>query len=229
MSRGEDGLLTLIDQQQVPAVPHFENCINTWQELKWKLNDLLTCPHNHKTLVIDTLNGIERLIHEHECQTEYDGKWDKFDAYGRGYTACTQYYIELTKMLDALRSNGMAILCLLHSQVKTFQNPEGNNYDRWEPVLSKQAWSVFDRWFDAILFGQFETFQKTTSKDPGAKAKAVGGSTRIINTVRTAAFDAGNRHGLPEVIECGSNAETAWKNFSQAMRTAATKPQPTKE
>ena len=108
----------------------------------------------------------------------------------------------------------------MHSQVKTFKNPSGQDYDRWEPVLAKQDWSTIDRWLDMILFGTFETIAANKVKDPNAKVKAKGGHQRIIMTQRHASYDAGNRHGLPEEIDCGDSPNQAWQNFISAIRAA---------
>lgn len=222
MTRGEDGLCTLMDAGQLPPVQHFPELFESWPDLKCALHELNTRPHDFKTVVLDTLNGAERLCYEYMVETTCDGSWEKFDAYGRGPKLAVAEIILFTQLLDNLRAKGMSILCLCHSQVKTFRNPEGTDYDRWEPVLEKQTWGHCDRWADMILFGNFETFAET--KDARAtKAKAKGGQQRILCCERTAAYDAGNRHGLPPEIECGDGPEEAWANFIKALRAGKEK------
>jgi AAA domain len=216
MTRGEDGLATLIDSGQLPPVAHYPECFMSWPDLRAGINELIVQPHNYKTFVLDTLNGAERLIHEHYCQTKMGGNWTEFDAFQRGPNLAVAEVIELTKLLDRLREIGMRIICLIHSKPQTFKNPEGNDYDRWEPVMAKQSWAILDRWFDMILFGNFEV---TVQAKGQAKGKAVS-QTRLIMTQRSPAFDAGNRHGLPPEIECGNSPKEAWDNFVAAMRTA---------
>jgi hypothetical protein len=217
MTRGEDGLCTLIDSGQLPEVPHFPRPFDGWLDLKCALHELNTKPHTYKTIVLDTLNGAERLCFEYLVETQMDGSWEKFDAYGRGPKLAVAEIIEFTRLLDNLREKGLSILALCHSQVRTFKNPEGLDYDRWEPVLAKETWGHIDRWADMILFGNFETFAE--SKEARAtKAKARGGQQRVLCCERTAAYDAGNRHGLPPEIECGSSAAEAWAAFIQALK-----------
>lgn len=216
MTRGEDGLLTLMKSGQVKPTKHFPDPACSWNDLKLALNELVVKDHPYKTLVLDTLNGAERLCHEDFVERECDGNWQNFDAYGRGPKLAVKGFIELTQLLDDLRRKGMGIICLCHSMVKTFNNPEGPNYDRWEPVLAKESWAHVDRWTDMILFGAFETI--TEDKRNTGKAKARDGQTRLIMTERHAAYDAGNRHGLPPEIECGGSAEEGWKNFVEALR-----------
>lgn len=141
MTRGEDGLLTLIDAGQLPPTPHFPEPVQNWNHLLMALQELVAMEHDYKTLVLDTLNGAERLCHEWVCEHQCNNRWEDFDAYGRGPKMAVAKMIELTQVLDRLRIKGMSILLLCHSQVKTFKNPEGADYDRWEPVLAKESWA----------------------------------------------------------------------------------------
>src|SRR5947208_2512002 len=59
MTRGETGLLTLIDAGRVPPTPHFPEVL-TWQNLLDGIEALTREPHEFRTLVIDTMNGCER-------------------------------------------------------------------------------------------------------------------------------------------------------------------------
>jgi AAA domain len=215
MSKGEDGLLTLIVNGLVPAeTAHFPECFGDWVGFKKALMGLANEEHSFKTLVLDTVNGFERLCHEHICQAEFEGKWDKFTDWGKGPKVSLAEWSSLTGLLDGCRKKGMGIFLLCHSSVRTFANPEGPNYDRWEPTLSKEAWAHLDRWCDMILFGTHET---VTPGKENQKSKAKGGTERVIHTERCAAFDAGNRVGLPSSIECGSSAKEAWDNFREAL------------
>ncbi len=216
-TRGEDGLETLIKAGQLPETAHFPETFQTFNHLMLALDELILEEHSYKTCVIDTFNGAERLIIEHLVQTKFNNDYEKFDAYGRGAKFMAEPVYELLKKLDGLRSQmNMGIILLAHSQVKTFQNPEGPNYDRWEPVLMKETWAIVDRWVDMILFGTFETFAEKERKTD-IKVKATGGQTRLIHTERSAAFDAGNRYGLPSTIEGGSDSKEAWTNFVTAL------------
>lgn len=218
MTRGEDGLLSLMEAGLVPPTAHFPEPFAVWGALCAAVASLAKGGHAYRTLVIDTINGAERLAHEATCAADCNGDWTSFDSYGRGVKLSLARVIALTTALDRCREAGMGIILLAHSQVKTFKNPSGPDYDRWEPTLAQQTWAHLDRWADMILFGQFEVV--TEQKDRRAtKAKATGGQTRLIMTERNAAFDAGNRMGLPPEIECGESAADAWLNFTNALKT----------
>lgn len=220
---GETGLETLINAGQVPETAHFPQC-ETWDELLSCIDVLTEGEHEHKTLVIDTMNGAERLCHEHVCRIHYGGDWGKegFTGYMRGAeVALSDWRIFLNK-LDTLRSTRKLILmALCHTKVKNFKNPEGADYDRYQPDMNEKTWGLSHKWADAVLFLNFETFVDQT--DTKKKGKATSTQQRFLYTVKHAAYDAGNRLGLPDEIDMGSSAEEAMANFRQAIADGRSK------
>lgn len=220
LAPGEDGLLTLIDNGELPETPYLDAQVKTFTDLKAHLRSILLAEKwPFSTLVIDTLNGIEPLLINHCIEKDFEGSRKNYDAWNKGQkTFLGEYIKELLSILDEIRlRKNMAIILICHSQVKTFTNPEGPNYDRWEPTLVKEFWALVDRWVDAILFGNFEVLVDAAPKQ--AKGKGMGGQTRIIYTERHAAYDAGNRLGLPPEIDCGATPQEAWANFKNALKT----------
>jgi len=211
--------MTLIDSGELPPTAHFPQCVSSWPELLMCLSELVIKESPYKTLVIDTLNGAERLCHEHVCEKRFGGDWGPggWLSYGAGPKAALTEFLDLLKTLDRLREQrGMSIILLCHAAPKTVRNPEGNDYDRWEPVLERPTANTLARWADMILFGAFEVVL-SGEKDPKKKAKAKG-QHRIIRCEPNAMWEAGNRHGLPSEIECGESASEAWANFALALK-----------
>ena len=178
--------------------------------------------------MIDTLNGAERLCHEHVCRRDYGGRCgrDGFTAFMTGYEVSLADWREFVGLLDRLReSKRMGILALAHSRVATFKNPGSADYDRFLPDLHPKTWALTHKWSDAVMFLNFETY--VDSDRPELKGKGKGGSRRKLYTQRTAAFDAKNRHGLPAEIDGGRSAAEAWTNLASAMKAAKTAAPPT--
>ncbi|VTT98774.1 Putative uncharacterized protein OS=Magnetospirillum magneticum (strain AMB-1 / ATCC 700264) GN=amb0352 PE=4 SV=1: AAA_24 [Gemmataceae bacterium] len=220
MTSGETGLDTLINAGQVPETAHFPE-LRTWKDLRAALAALQDEPHDFRTLALDTLNGAERLCHEYVCQRDFDGNWgrDGFTAFMTGYEVALAEWRAFLDGLDRLRTvRKMSILALAHTKITTFKNPEGSDYDRFTPDLHHKTWSLTHKWADMVLFANFVAH--VDGKTGDAKGKAKGGHRRVLYTTRTAAFDAKNRHGLPEQIDAGRNAPEAWENFFQALRAA---------
>lgn len=213
-AKGETGLETLIDSGQLGETPHFPEC-ETWSDMMGIIAALREEDHDYKTLVLDTLNGVERLCHEHVCTRDFGGDWgDKgFTSYQRGYDIALADWRQLLALLDELRTErGMAIIGLCHTKVSPFRNPEGEDYDRYTPDMHAKTWGLSHKWADIVLFGNFETVVDEKNR------KAKGGQVRTMYAVRHAAYDAKNRHGLPEVIEMGDSGKEAWSNFKAAMQ-----------
>jgi hypothetical protein len=225
MTRGETGLETLIDSGRVPETPHFPELMN-WPDLLAAVAALLIEPHDFRTVVIDTLNGAERLCHEHVCHREYAGRWGRegFTAFNNGYEVALADWREYLTALDRLRAERkMAVLVLCHSKIGTYKNPEGPDFDRFIPDLHPKTWGFTHKWADYVIFQNFDT-HVDAGKSP--RPKGLGGTHRVLHTERTAAFDAKNRHGLPARIDCGAGAAEAWANLTAAMRAGRTRPQP---
>lgn len=218
MAKGETGLETLIDAGRLPEIPHFPETM-TWADALSQLQWLLTAEHPHRCLIVDTLNGMERLCHEHVCETQFGGRWGKdgFTSYQQGYDVSLADWRMLLAEFDALRNKGMSVICLCHTKVAPFRNPEGADYERYQAAMHPKTWELTARWADMIGFMNFETFVDESNK---ARPKGKGGQVRMMYTERHAAYDAKNRFGLPEQIELGNSAEEGWNNFTAALKAA---------
>ncbi len=229
MPAEETGLQTLIDNglvKETPYLPPFEK----WEDWLDALDYLTDSDEAHrdyqqkygvplKCLPLDTGNGFEKLCHEFICKRDYGGRYDKqgFLSYMQGYEAAIPEWKIMLAKLDKLRDvRKVRPVILCHTRIKNFKNPEGSDYDRYMPAMHEKTWEVTHRWADVILFGNFFT---DVAKD-GARAKGVGGQQRQLYTVRHAAYDAGNRLGLTDEIDCGSSAADAWENFVAACKAA---------
>lgn len=219
MTRGEDGLRTLLANRLVPETPHFDDEAATWNEVLLGVQELIVGDHEFKTLVVDTLNGAAALCVDHVTRVTYGGDAAKFADYGRGWKVVPGEWQKLLDTLGRLNEKGVSILLLAHADVKTFKNPEGLDFDRYTPRMPPQQWEPVEAWADMVLFGQLETFVKTDNPK-ASKGKAFGGQDRLLYCERTAVADAKNRHGLPAVIHCGQGADKAWEALAGALTKA---------
>lgn len=218
MTRGETGLLTLIDHGRVPPVDHYDTAM-TWRELLEQVRHATENDTGHKYVVLDTLNGAERLCFQHVTDEQFDGSVQAFGNYGKGVDVAMGEWQRLFDMLDELRRvRRVGIALLAHTKVSTFKNPEGDDFDRYSPDCSVKGWGMAHKWADIVLFAAFDDFAK---KDKGAlKAKGVGGVKRSFHTTRTAAYDAKNRIGLPATIPMYDAPDGGWRALVKAMKEA---------
>jgi hypothetical protein len=216
---GETGLETLIDAGRLPEIPHAPAAQN-WDEVLAVVEFLRTEDHGFKTLVIDTINGAEALMHRHVCDRDYKGEWNEhgFLSYNKGYEVSLKDWIGFLNALDGLRAERkMTIFALCHTKVKPFKNPEGPDFDRYQPDMHEKTWGLSHKWSDCVLFGNFEITVQT-DKPEAKRGKGTGGNFRMLYTERHAAYDAKNRLGLPSEIEMGNSPQEAWAAFTAALK-----------
>lgn len=219
---GETGLETLIDSGQVAQTPHFPS-VKNWMQLLDAVNLLKTGEHDYETLVLDTINGAERLNHEAVCMSQFGGDWGEkgFASYQTGYLVSLKPWENFLCGLEDLRqSRKMRIVMLCHSKISSFDNPDGGNYKRYEADLHWRTWGETKKWADMVLFGNYHTVVKNAKgvEDGKGPSKGYGGNQRYVYTERCAAYDAKHRHGLPQQISFESTPKEAYLNFTAAVK-----------
>ena len=195
----EDGL-DQIDCNSFPLARRFDEVMSA-------ISVLYSEEHDYQSVVIDSLDWLERLIWDDVCR-EYGVKSiEKVDGgYAKGYTHALTQWREVLDGLDALRNQrGMAVILLAHTKIEKFEDPESVAYDRYSPRLHKHAAAMITEWCDAVLFATRKF--RTESEDAGfnrkrAIAVALGsdGGERILRTVGGPSCIAKNRYSLPSEL-----------------------------
>ncbi|MGH8523791.1 MAG: ATP-binding protein, partial [Gammaproteobacteria bacterium] len=181
----------------------------TWQEILDAVRELETAKHEYKTLVLDTVDWAEPMLWEHICKRDGFANVEAY-GYGKGYQAALDEWRVFLGALERMRkARGMHIILVAHSWIKPFKNPEGEDFDRYELKLNPKASGKIKEWADAVLFANHETFATEDKKTKRIKGVSTG--ARLLYTQRTAAFDAKNRHSLPESLPL------SWEEFEQAI------------
>lgn len=184
----------------------------SWAEVLEALRTLKEDNHSFETLVVDTLDWIEPLIWREVCAR--DGKQlieEVGGGYGKGYTAAVDEWRKLLATLEQLQAaKRMHVVLLAHSHIKSFKNPEGDDFDRYQIKLNERAAGPLKEWADAVLFAKHETL---AHKDKQKRVRGVSTGARLIHTERTAAYDAKNRYSLPEELPL------SWEDFYAAAKS----------
>jgi hypothetical protein len=162
------------------------------------LKTLLDEDHEYKTLAVDSLDWLEPLIWEKVCQEHGKKSIEEF-GYGRGYVEALKQWREYIDILNRLRDEkSMTIIQIAHNQIKRFESPEIEAYDRHELKLHRKAGDLILEHSDCCFFANFKLGTvKTQGKGGQTNTKAVQGD-RVIYTQAKPAFLAKNRYGLPE-------------------------------
>jgi hypothetical protein len=183
--------------------------LQTWGDAFDAITELTNAPHSYKTLAVDTLDWLEPMCWRQVCEAGHKASIEDF-GYGKGYTAALDEWRVLLAALERLRATrGMHVILLAHSWIKSFKNPDGDDFDRHELALHLKTGGLIKQWCDAVLFANYETL--TTKGKDEKRAKGVSTGARLIHTQRRAAFDAKNRYDLPETLPLD------WQTFAEAV------------
>lgn len=187
----------------------------SWNEVLEAVATLTNEQHKFQTLVVDTLDWVEPLLWAHMIRRDRNPKNDlktiEDYGYGKGYNAALDDWRVLLAALERLRkAKGMHVVLLAHSWIKSFKNPEGDDFDRYELKLNAKAAGLWKEWADDVLFARFEILAHKDTQT--RRVRGVSTGARLIHTERTAAYDAKNRHSLPEELPL------AWADYEAAVK-----------
>ncbi len=192
----EDGLGE-IDCDRFPLAENYAQVIDA-------LGALYTEEHDYKTVVIDSLDWLERLIWAEVCRKRGVQSIEDI-GYAKGYAFALTQWREVLDGLSALRDpvngRGMQIVLIAHAKIEKFENPETDSYDRYSPRLHKLASAIIQEWCDEVLFATYRVHTRQVDEGFDRKvAKGIGSGERIIRTTERPAHVAKNRLNLPDEL-----------------------------
>ncbi|MBF0093948.1 MAG: ATP-binding protein [Alphaproteobacteria bacterium] len=192
-------------------VDHFP-VARTFEDVMEALASLYSEPHDFKTVVVDSVDWLEPLVWARVCK---DNGWKTIEdpGYGKGYVAALDLWRQYIEGLDALRDEkGMTVIQIAHTEIKRFDSPEHEPYDRYVIKLHTRASALLQEHSDAVLFANYRI--STVKSDVGFNKKvtrALGSGERVLYTAERPAFLAKNRYGLPDSLPL------SWDAFAAAM------------
>jgi hypothetical protein len=205
----EEGL-DAIQADAFPLCKTFEDVIDC-------IAVLISEEHKFRTVVLDSADWTERLVHG---RVAADNNVASIDAigYGKGYKAAVDYWRQILDGLDVLRNDkGMQVILLAHSQIKRFDDPLADPYDRYQLDLHSAVASVVTEWCDALLFANQR--YSTVKSEVGFNQKvtrAVGNGDRVIYTQERPGWHAKSRWSLPDTLPLD------YSKFSASLMDAMT-------
>lgn len=192
----------------------------SYQDVLDALDDLTANPgHGYETLVIDTADALESLLHAHLCKV--NGKKDiEAFGYGKGYKMALSEMRAFLSRLEVIQSQGMAIILLAHSLVRTFKNPDGPDFDRYQLCTHDLVGAQLKAWCDVVGYLRFDDGAAVLPGDSSQAPRARGWSTgrRLIQLAHEARWDAKCRLSMPAEIELG--VANPWQPFAEAKDAA---------
>jgi len=200
----EDGLDS-IDAKAFPLCQSYEDILSA-------IGTLYNEPHDFRTAVLDSLDWAEALIAK-----KVEAEFSEADrSYGKDRSLIANFMREMLEGLNALRlDRGMAIVLTAHCEIRKFDDPTGDSYDRFELKLSKHCKPLVQEWADVVGFTQIKAIVR--KEDAGfnkKRGRAIDQGERVLRTEPAAAYDAKNRYGLPPELPL------LWSAFADSLSEA---------
>ncbi len=171
----------------------------TFDEFMDNMKQVRDGEHEYKTLVVDSVDWLQTLIHEKYCVVE-NIKSVESKGFGKGYVECLEYWRQYLDILDACRDRGMIIFQIAHSEIKKVEDPRVDSWDRYVIKLHRRASDLLQEHCDIIFFAAFKLGQvKRQGKGGGLTNKTIKGD-RCLYAIDNPAYLAKNRYNLPEEL-----------------------------
>lgn len=206
-------------------IPTFPDQVKTFADMESVIT-ALHGHHDHKSLIIDTIDWLESIVWAKQIEAEPLNEKGKtvndIEGYGfgKGYVKALRWWRYLMSGFESLREKkGMNIILLAHTEVKRYDPPETDPYDRYHLKLHKSAASLWQEWADISIFCNYRVrIEKTDVGFNKEVKRGAGTGERVIYTEERPAFLAKNRWGLPPEIYIGN--DKTWAAFHQALNEA---------
>lgn len=174
--------------------------IETYDALLDIFGELLTEDHEFKTVIVDSLDGLENLVWDATCERLSVSSIEE-PGYGKGYVEADTEWREFLGGVGALSRAGINVVMLAHPEIVRFDSPTTDPYSRYTLKMHKRANALVREQADVVAFMNYRISLK--EKEVGHKktvTHAEGGKERQIHLVEGAGFVAKNRFSMPDSI-----------------------------
>jgi hypothetical protein len=174
--------------------------VESFQDVLDFFESLLTTEHDFKTVIVDSLDGLEPLVWADTCQKN---GWANIEdaGYGKGYIATDANWRDYLGGVQELSRNGIAVVQIAHTDIARFDSPTTDPYSRYGIKLHKRASGLVQEAADIVGFINYRVTLK--EKDVGFNKKvghAEGGGDRQIHLEERPGFLAKNRYSMPSSL-----------------------------
>lgn len=209
----EDGADHLFDEHGKP-VDILEE-IKTYADARRAVEQLLGEAHSWKTLVVDSADWLEKLVHAQVIGGQGTDIIRANKGYGAGFAESVKIHKEFLGLLTRLRDEkDINVLVTAHTHVKPVKDPSVmDDYDIFEMKCHKDVSDLWREWSDIFLFARKAVYTKAT--DDTLRARALMSDVREVVTEEQSFFKAKNRYKLPPKMPF---TENFWKDLQTHIK-----------
>lgn len=176
-----------------------------WQDVMDGIQSLTEDEHEFRSVVIDTLDHAELLLHDHIVRSS--GKTSMAEAhggYGKAYGLALNAHRELAQALERLQyRRNVNVILLAHSTIRQISNPAGDDYSAYGLKLydgrNANSCAFWTEWANDVLFLSDRVMTRSVKVKEQDQAKGVA-SERVIYTQRQPFAEAKTRHKIPAIL-----------------------------
>lgn len=184
------------------------------------VGSLITEDHSFETFVIDSADGLERLVYDAACKRN---GWPSIEepGFGKGYVEALNIWTNevLAALSDLREAKKMNITMIAHTDIVKFDSPTSDSYNRYRPNLRKAVGDVVQDGADII---GFINHRVSIVKEKGAfnseTKRGEGAGIRILYLDERPGFIAGNRYKMP--TEMTLKAGSGWAEIAKHLPAA---------
>lgn len=176
-----------------------------------------------KTLVLESLTGIENLCFLSHCRDKFNSNFDGtergggFFEYARGPKSAARLEIpKLIAALDTVHQAGKNVIITAHSQTKEDTDPQGATVMKYIPYCDKDTWARFHRWASCVFFLGRRIEEDREKR--GLRKVAREDFDRLLFTEGTPYCEAKNWLGIHGVVQMGHSGKEAYDNLQKKLR-----------
>lgn len=192
VQRTEDGLKTI-------RVPTFPRVATSYNEVMDQAYEVATGDHPFQTYITDSLTQFEPLVWRATCERMKAGSIEEIGGgFGKGYLEADTEWRQYLDVLDMMRDRGIIVILIGHADIKRFNSPETEPYDRYQLKLQDRAAKLVRMWADVVAFAKPEVFTEAAKAGFNKSVvRGVGNGSRVLCTEERPAYHAKNRYQLP--------------------------------
>ena len=195
--------------------------IKTFDDVLAFLGTLFNEEHEFKTLVIDSLSSLEKLVTEKVLKESNVSSLASFQ-YGQGYQKMMPLWEQfLQKLKNLWNYKKITIIMLAHFKEKREEHLTGASYMQYQINLYEKASELLRNWCSCVLFAEDEIELQDETVEFNRTISKVKGSTRVVHTDGGTTFLAKNTYNLPPKLPLDWNIlfdhiKNYYKQFNQS-------------
>jgi hypothetical protein len=193
--------------------PGFEAIVST-------LNSFAAGGHDRRTVVIDTLSGVERIVEQHCASIEFNGNMagrekDEWNSYGSGVIRTEAYWnSEFLAACQRCVVAGYNVVLLAHCAIIDVKHPSLPDFKKYQPDMGKRIFNTTNKVVQYVFFfGR----QPEYATDKKTKKQSVTSMDRFVGIAAETWYTAKNWDNLQDPIFCGSSAAETYNNINEKI------------